>query len=615
MDSREQKARKLERMKRSWTVYILFGALTLVLVTIGVLQYRALAEASEADAEKTRHRVQEETERFAADFNREIQNAYFNFQAEADVWKNKNWHPFAERYDYWLDKTSYPDLISDFYFFNVKNDAPPLRYDRDRREFVPTVVTDELADIQKTAFSETGFHPFLIESYTLLLPVHDVGRELEKIVIRKTEGPSGAAVNPMVTMPNRYGVLAIKLNETAIKNNLLSDLTTKYFGDGEFRAAVTDTSGQQVYQSLNGDATDATAKLFTLSPDNFIEFKNKEILDSIGAERKTKVVVNSLESKTFDQRIVKSDGKAQTFSIELRDSKPRTPVLARISDSGNAPWTLAVQHSSGSIADYAASTLRRNLSIGFGLLFLLAAAVAATVFSAMRAKAFARRQIEFVSSVSHEFRTPLAVIYSAGENLADGVAKQEGQVERYGDLIKGEGKKLSSMVEQILEFAGANSGRRKFNFSETSINEVVQNALHECRPLIDEKNVSVETDIQPQLPLINADKTALSQAIQNLIANSIKYSHGNAWFRISAQNGDNKIKISVEDHGIGISKTDLRQIFEPFYRSTEVVDAQIHGNGLGLSLVKQIAEAHNGRIFVSSEVGKGSKFTIELPQN
>ncbi len=171
------------------------------------------------------------------------------------------------------------------------------------------------------------------------------------------------------------------------------------------------------------------------------------------------------------------------------------------------------------------------------------------------------------------------------------------------------------MVEQILEFAGANSGRRKFTFGEASISEVVENALDECRPLIEEKNVEVETNIQENLPLVKVDKAALSQAIQNLVANSIKYSNENAWLRVSAENGGGKVKISVEDHGIGIAKNELRSIFEPFYRANEVVDAQIHGNGLGLSLVKQIAEAHNGSVFVSSEIGKGSKFTIELPLN
>ncbi|MBL8183263.1 MAG: HAMP domain-containing histidine kinase, partial [Blastocatellia bacterium] len=178
------------------------------------------------------------------------------------------------------------------------------------------------------------------------------------------------------------------------------------------------------------------------------------------------------------------------------------------------------------------------------------------------------------------------------ENLADGVAQETAQVSRYGDLIKGEGRKLSSMVEQILEFAGANSGKRKFNFSPTSVGDVVNSAINESRSLIGDRGFEIETSIAEGLPTISADRAALGQAIQNLIANSIKYCNGKAWLRVTAFNGDGKVKIAVEDHGIGISKGDLRQIFEPFFRSKEVVDAQIHGNGLGLSLVKQIVEAH-----------------------
>ena len=224
--------------------------------------------------------------------------------------------------------------------------------------------------------------------------------------------------------------------------------------------------------------------------------------------------------------------------------------------------------------------------------------------SSQRAKMLAQRQVEFVSSVSHEFRTPLAVIYSAGENLADGVAKEQTQVSRYGDLIKGEGKKLSRMVEQILEFAGANSGKKKYDLREVDVIEIIEKAIAECEPMIKENNFTVEREIAGDLPKIIADKNALSQAFQNLIANSIKYSNGNGWLKISAKNGGGKIKIVVEDKGIGISAKDLRHIFEPFYRAKSVVDEQIRGSGLGLSLVKQTVEAHGGRVSAESELKK-----------
>jgi len=305
-----------------------------------------------------------------------------------------------------------------------------------------------------------------------------------------------------------------------------------------------------------------------------------------------------------------------TVKVEVQNSsEPRTRIFSeRVEDTGGH-WTLAVQHAAGSIDSFVANTKFRNLSIGFGILVLLGLSVVAIIFSAQRAKAFAQRQIDFVSSVSHEFRTPIAVICSAGENLADGIAKSESQVAKYGELINGEGRRLSSMVEQILEFAGARSGKRKYTFADTDINRVVESSLAECSPSLKEGRFEIEATLAADIPAIKADQEAISSAVQNLIRNAVKYSNGNRWIRVSTSNRNRKVAIDVEDRGIGISESDLKKIFEPFYRSKEVVDAQIHGNGLGLSLVKEIAEAHGGNVSAVSEIGKGSKFTIELPDD
>ena len=601
-------------MKRSWTTILLIAGLVGLLVLLGLLQYRWLSQISVSESEKAHRRVQEQAERFAMDFNREIQNSYFNFQTDAETWAKKDWSSFNEQYDYWHDKTAYPALIADFYFFEAKNDAASLRYDRGSRSFVPIEMSTELTGLRSRFSNESTFKPVYEDIYTLVLPIHDTQRKVEHILIRTPIHGDREAMN----IPPKFGYLAIKLDPAVIKDQILPDLAAKYFGEGDYRAAVTDKSGQPVFQTVSGGTSDASAPLFDLSPDNFIFYANKDLMNSVSSEHKPGVVMTSkVESHTFN-RVESGDAKDGTVKIEVkRDAKPRTSIFTATttsSDAPNSPWTLQVQHAYGSIDTYMAWTLRRNLAIGFGLLFLLACAVAAIIISAQRAKMLAQRQVDFVSSVSHEFRTPLAVIYSAGENLADGIAKEDMQVSRYGDLIKGEGRKLTGMVEQILDFAGANSGRKKYSFAETSIVDVVNDALAECRPLIDEKNIAVETNIADSLTPITADRIALSQAVQNLIANSIKYSNGKAWLRLTAENGDGKVRIAIEDRGIGISKSDLRKIFEPFFRSKSVVDAQIHGNGLGLSLVKHIVEAHGGRIIATSELNKGSKFIIEIPQ-
>jgi len=599
-------------MKRSWKAIALIGGLAALLVVIGTLQFNWLTQINRSEGEKAKKRVKEQTERFAVDFNREIQNSYFNFQTDAKLWRSKDWKAFSERYDYWREKTTYPDLITDLYIFESGTDADPSRYDRSSRTFIPTALTEELAVLRSKFSDDKTFKPFYEESLSLVVPIHDGLPSRERIVIRTSE-PNTSTPMPM---PSKYGYLVIRLDPATIKEKLLPDLKAKYFGDDEFKTFVSDRAGNAVFQTSIEGVSDASAGLFDLAPNNFVFFENRELLRSIDGESRPGIVVNSrIESHTFSR--TNSEPAANdslTFQVK-RDQSPRMSIVTTTTTTGNQPnpWTLQIQHSSGSLETYLANELRRNLAIGFGLLFLLAAAIAAIIASAQRVRRYAQRQVDFVSSVSHEFRTPVAVIYTAGENLADGITKEREQIVRYGELIKSEGRKLSEMVEQILDFAGANSGRQRFSIVETSIKEVIEHAMESCWQMINERGFGVETDIADDLPPVRADRNALIQALQNLIANSIKYSGESRWLRISAANDGGHVRVSIEDHGLGISKGDVRNVFEPFFRTKDVVEAQIHGNGLGLSIVKQIVEAHGGRVRAESIKGKGSKFTIEIP--
>ena len=598
-------------MKSSRLPILLIAVLLTLLGVLAFLQYAWLGQISDGERERLQRNLQSDTQRFADDFNREMQNAYFNFQIDAKTWREKNWNEFNERYKFWSEKTAYPNLIKEFYFVELESQTA-LRFNKETKTFEAVQWTKNLDNLKPKLLTENIIQPVAEEIPALLMPILEINERVDKILVRTPQSEN--IVGQTTQVPKKIGVLIIELDESVIKNQILADLVEKYFSENEsanYKLAVTDTENLSIFQTANLTSKDANAKLFELSPDNFMFFANREMIDTIQSGRNRTVVFSRVESQKSETVTAQNSNSRIDLTVTT-GSNPRLRVFESKLPDENSAWTLNVQHTAGSLEQFIINTRRKNLAISFGILSLLGVSIVLIFLSAQRAKLFAQRQIDFVSAVSHEFRTPLAVIYSAGENLADGVAKEELQVSRYGNLIKGEGKKLTKMVEQILEFAGANSGRKKYDLRETEVGQIIKNALAECKPLLEEKNFEVETEIAENLPKIAADKNALTQAIQNLIANSIKYSDGERVIKISVENSYEKVKITIEDKGVGIAKADLKHIFEPFFRAKSVVDEQIHGNGLGLSLVKETIEAHGGKIKAESEIGKGSRFTIEF---
>jgi signal transduction histidine kinase len=235
------------------------------------------------------------------------------------------------------------------------------------------------------------------------------------------------------------------------------------------------------------------------------------------------------------------------------------------------------------------------------------------VLSTRRAQRLAKQQMEFVAAVSHELRTPLAVIRSAAENLADGVVHDDDRIRRYGELMSAEGRRLTEMVEQILELAGIQSGKRGFALRSVPIAPLLRDIVSSSSALIDRAGVSVELDLADNVPAVLGDELALRRVFQNLIDNAIKYGATGGWIKVGVRQTGSEVVITVADRGIGIAPADQARIFEPFYRAADVVAAQMQGAGLGLNLVQRIVVAHGGRVSVKSAPGAGSEFTVQLP--
>ncbi len=257
-----------------------------------------------------------------------------------------------------------------------------------------------------------------------------------------------------------------------------------------------------------------------------------------------------------------------------------------------------------------------TLALWAGVAALAAANVALVILFTRRARRLAKLRMDFVASVSHQLRTPLAVICSAADNLADGVVDNDAAVREYGRLIRDEGRKLGGMIERILQFSSVRTYRRAQPRS-MEVGPVVAAVLAEAATAIQAAGFTVETSMDPEMPPALADEQGLRECLRNLVGNVLKYGAEARWMGVRAgvrtEAHGPEIQVAVTDRGPGIEAADLGLIFQPFYRSLDAQARAVQGAGLGLSMTREIIESMGGKISVESKPGRGSAFTLHLP--
>jgi signal transduction histidine kinase len=246
------------------------------------------------------------------------------------------------------------------------------------------------------------------------------------------------------------------------------------------------------------------------------------------------------------------------------------------------------------------------------LVFLLCG-IALMLRATDREARLAQAKSNFVANVSHELKTPLALISMFSEILELGRVDNEGKKAEYYRIIRHESLRLNKMIDNILDFSKIEAGRKTYDFADGDMAEVIENVLSGYRYQITNSGFDIQTNIQPDLPPVLIDRDAMAQAISNLLDNAIKYSGEVKQLSITTKTLGSDLSIEIADHGIGIPRAEQAKIFEKFYRVGNGLVHDVKGSGLGLSLVKHIIEAHQGTIAVESESGKGSRFTILLP--
>lgn len=220
---------------------------------------------------------------------------------------------------------------------------------------------------------------------------------------------------------------------------------------------------------------------------------------------------------------------------------------------------------------------------------------------------------EFISNVSHELKTPLSIISMFGEMLANGRTKGPEQSTEYAQVIWRESVRLGRLIDNVLDFAKMERGKEVYEFAETDVGEIVERAVDLVGRRLTTAEMTINVEIEPELPPVKLDGNAFTLAVMNLIDNAIKYAADGKRIELDLRRQGDRIVLTVRDFGPGIEPEEQEQIFERFYRARAVRLKPIRGSGIGLALVRHIARAHHGDVSVTSVLGKGSTFQLWLP--
>jgi two-component system, OmpR family, phosphate regulon sensor histidine kinase PhoR len=345
-------------------------------------------------------------------------------------------------------------------------------------------------------------------------------------------------------------------------------------------------------------------------------------------EKLRKAFLNQgLKDVPFEFAVLVDDGFLN-YEYQLKSNA----FLEQFEDSvNNFRWQYVLQPPSGSdlenlvpvqqmvlvVPNFKAIVFRQMKWMIIGSVFftlMIISAFTVTVYALLRQKKLSEIKNDFINNMTHEFKTPLATISLAVDALRNNkVIEDRTRMEYFSGIIKEENKRMNKHVETILQAALMDRQEVQLSKAPVHVHNLIREVISNYTLQLQEIDGRIELELNADTDLINADEVHMRNLISNLVDNAVKYSKEKLVLRIASFNSGKNFVIKFEDNGIGMTKETVKRIFEKFYRAHTGNLHNVKGFGLGLSYVKTIVDAHEGRIKVDSSPGKGSLFTIEIP--
>ncbi|MCC5932841.1 MAG: HAMP domain-containing histidine kinase [Balneolales bacterium] len=332
-----------------------------------------------------------------------------------------------------------------------------------------------------------------------------------------------------------------------------------------------------------------------IGPEIFRRFSNSEesgVLVYLDDWTRGQVLISNAES---NQDISRDHDFISRFSGVLED------------------WNLKMRYIETPEVAASKASLVRNIGVLAVTVFTLIFSLIFLYLAAKRDRELSMRQASFLANVTHELKTPLAVMQAAGENLADGRVTTPERLQSYGQHIFTETMRLRKMIEKLLDVARNEAGQLTLKPALLQPEKLVKEHLAEQQGFLNQNNVQLDLSIEDDVPKIMVDQNSFETILGNLIENAVKYSPEEKYLGIRVYSDTKKVFVEVQDHGTGIPPESQKLIFDKFYRVEETLTARTKGHGLGLSIVKNLTERNGGAISLNSTYGKGSTFTLSFP--